>query len=284
MAYENLHEVVGYIKRMQENKTDSVIGVSGLEGIGKSTCSLQLLFRVLANETDEGRKFDLERNIAYTAPEVDPKMRAAPEGTGIVIDEAGRIFYKRDAMTARTREGIKLFQQIRFKRLAVFANIPPFFSLDKEIRENRIWLWIHVYERGKAMYFIKDPNVFSDDPWHTTENQKIIARKYKGPMDGIDALLDGYRRTKNFMGEFSFPKLPQSLELKYQDISFEKKLQKDVSSSDSGQVKRCKEIARSWGLELRDKYNVNQKELSKLGNTSSTWVSRLLAEKGENIT
>jgi len=284
MAYENINLIAGYVKRMQRNKTDSVIGVSGPEGIGKSTCSLQILLRVMNEEKDSDRKFNFERNVAYTAGEVDPKMRAAPTGTGLIIDEAGRLFYKRDAMTARTREGIKLFQQIRFRNLAVFANIPPFFSLDKEIREQRIWLWIHVFSRGKAMYFIKDPNVFSEDPWHTALNQKIIARKYKGPMDGIEALLDGYRETKNFMGEFSFPKLPQDFEERYQHISFDRKLQKDMDGTDTKQVKRWKRVAQAWGKEAiyqshEAGHVLTQTKLAEMGKISSSVVSRLFDEE-----
>lgn len=288
MGYENINLIAKYIKRMQRNKTDSVIAVSGPEGMGKSTCSLQILLRVMKGERDSDRKFNFERNIAYTAPEVDPKMRAAPEGTGMIIDEAGRLFYKRDAMTARTREGIKLFQQIRFKSLAVFANIPPFFSLDKEIREQRVWLWIHVYERGKAMYFIKDPNVFTEDPWHTKENQKIIARKYKGPIDGIDALLDGYRETKNFMGEFSFPKLPFGFEERYQRISFDRKLQKDMDGTDTKQVKRWKYIAHVWGKEAmfyshEAGCKLTQTKLAELGKISTSVVSRLFDEEAKIV-
>ena len=207
--------------------------------------------RILKDEADIDRIFNLNRNIAYTSTEVEPKMKSAPAGTGLIIDEAGRLFYKRDAMTARTREGIKLFQQIRFRNLAVFANIPPFFSLDKEIREQRIWLWIHVYARGSAMAFIKDMNVFSEDPWHTKRNQQIISKYYRGPADGQDALLDGYRETKNFIGEFKFPRMPAEVETQYEKISFERKLIKDVPLETKNKIAmKWKHRARILGNEL----------------------------------
>jgi len=226
--YENLQLIANKIKEVQSLKADSLCGISGPEGVGKTACSYHLLTRVMADETDIDRIFNLHRNIAYTASEVDLKLKTVPIDTGLIIDEMGRIFYKRDGMTTVAKDGIKLFQQIRFRHLACFGNIPVLYDLDKDIRK-RIWLWVHVYERGSAMVFIKDMNVFNADPWHTAENQAIVARHYSGPRDGQDALLSGYRETKNFIGEFKFPPMPPEVELEYEKISFERKLVKDVA-------------------------------------------------------
>lgn len=285
VPYQNINAIADTVKEMQGLKTDSLIGISGPEGVGKTTCSYGILNRVMRGEVDIDRIFNLNRNIAYTSTEVEQKLKNAPMDTGLIIDEAGRIFYKRDAMTARTREGIKLFQQIRFRHLAVFANIPPFFSLDKEIREQRIWLWIHVYSRGSAMAFIKDMNVFSEDPWHTKRNQQIIAKYYRGPSDGQEALLDGYRETKNFIGEFKFPRMPVDVEERYEKISFERKLVADVPVETKNAIAlKWKSRVKILGNELVHcplEYSV--KDIAKMLKLTPSALYMILTDKKEGV-
>lgn len=227
MGFDGMNALVSVIKEKQETDDDSVIGVSGIEGAGKSTLSIQILRRVLGDECDSDRIFNVERNIAYTRDEVDKKLRTLPQMSGLIIDEGGRSLYRRDWMKAGNVALIKLFQQLRFMNQAIFINIPPFFSLDKDIRDKRIWLWLHVTTRGEAMLFLRDKNVFEEDPWHLKQNQKIIKRSYKGPKDGEEALQLGYMKTINYVDSFAFPKLPEDIEDQYTKISHERKLLAD---------------------------------------------------------
>jgi len=281
VAYQKLNGLVKTIKELQQYNTDSVIGITGSEGTGKSTLTLQFLRRLLYDyRADSDMRFNLERNVAYTANEVDKKLRAAPDGTGLNIDEAGRLFYMRDAMTRLTREGIKLFQQIRFRRLAIFLNIPPFFSLDKEIRNKRIWLWIHVVEKGHALYFLRDENVFAPDPWHAKKNMDLIERYYKGPKSGLDALINGYKNTVNFIDEFEFPRLPSDIEERYSAISHERKLAPDEPVSITNREKLWRDRARKAGW-LLQAAGYERKDLQDFWGVSATVLSDMMVRTPE---
>lgn len=227
MVSKNFKDLVNIINKRIANGMDAVIAVSGEEGIGKSTFTLQLALELLKDKSGVDA-FDMERNIAYTAEESLNKIADAPFKSCVVIDEAGRLFFKRDAMSSKTKKGVKLFQQIRFKNLCVLMAIPPFFSLDREIRNNRVWIWVHIYARGKGLVFLKDRNIFIDDPWHQAETQGNIYRKYHTVGDSQAKLIAGYTKSKNFVGVISFDKLAPDFEKRYTDISHVRKLTKDV--------------------------------------------------------
>lgn len=215
-----MHEFIRYFGDRQNNKFDNLIAVSGKRGKGKTTTTIQFLIRLLISGME---KFDLDKNIAYTQKESIKKLIALPEKSGINLDEGIRAFYKRNWNKKDQKELIILMNQIRFKRLTVMVNIPDFFDLDKDLLKH-IELWFLVPVRGKIMVFVQDENAFETDPWHLKENQKIIKKYYKRPSDGLERLMEGYRNTKNYIGEFSVPQLPKDMEEKYETMAKEKKL------------------------------------------------------------
>lgn len=221
MKYQNIRVLADLIKTRQDSDMDAVLAISSDEGLGKSTLSIQLAMLIIQN-------FDLEKNMAYANKEIMAKFKDLEPNKGLIIDEAIRAIYKRDWMKNLNKTLIKLFAQIRFKRLFIILNIPNFLDLDKQIRNHRVFMWIHIYERGKAVIFKRSDSAYDkEDPWDLRSGQKIVRRYYKSSLDDKDELLKGYKKQFTYVGHMTFPDLPDNVKKKYLAISHKRKMEED---------------------------------------------------------
>lgn len=210
-----LNEVLDTFHERQENKYDNIIGLSGSKGMGKSTCGIKMTHKY---QKRQDFKFSLINNIAYTRDQIKTKGNALNRGSGLLLDEGARAFYKRNWNSKEQKKLIVKFWQIRHQRLFMPIGIQDFFTLDKDLQK-MMEFWLHVPKRGLCLVFIKDENPLDDDPWHVKENQSRIKRYYKSPKDGREALIDGMRNMINYMGEFRFKALPDPIQIKFDEIS-----------------------------------------------------------------
>lgn len=212
MKPKKINYFINFIEKRQAEDYDNLVAISGKRGKGKSTLSIQLLLHKLKKD------FNFKHNIAYTQQQSLDKLLLSKKRDSISLDEGIRAFYKRNWNKTDQKELMVLMNEIRFKQLFCLINAPDIFDLDKDLRK-LIEIWILVVKKGYAMIFLHDENAFNSDPWHIVENQKIIKKYYKTVRDGIDKLMEGYRHSINYVGEFKFDKLPPEIEKEYKKQS-----------------------------------------------------------------
>lgn len=201
-------QLAGRINATLASDRDCVIAVSGVEGEGKSTYSMEQAMKI------NGPKFMLKRHFIYSPYEVRDRIRQM-HGEAVTIDEGMEAFYKRNWNTQNNKLLNMIFSMCRKQNLAVLINIPNFWDLDPYYRNHRIKLWIFVVVRGRAVMFAPDPNPFAEDRWHRYENWKIISKKVKSSWESPEAILAALRRSPNYVADITFSDMLPEVKKEY---------------------------------------------------------------------
>jgi len=233
--FVELHRAYGY---------DVPVGVSGPEQSGKSTLAMQCSREKLGigdHDTDKFLKF-MEKNMIFNPADIW-KIRNLPDEAEVPVDEAIRVAWRREFYRPENRWLVKLFRQFGRARRVYYLNIPKFWSLDDEILNDRIKVWVHVVHKevktvdGKpvptkfhAILFKKDYHAYQDDPWMKRQAKKILKDENDKigtipliPHD-IGKVIRRYVRLPSFQGYIQFYPLPPDLWEVYNKFSLEKKL------------------------------------------------------------
>ena len=194
---------------------DSVIAITSMfEGDGKSTLALQLGLAIDPN-------FKLERNVLF-APTVEQMKNlifSLPKYSVINADEAIKILYKLNWADKLSIFLNQLYALCRKENLITILCMPRFRDFNEFFRNHKIKIWIHILERGRAVIFYKDWNMFARDPWWMDENMKkleISKKKFKKVIDyNIDEKINIVAKTHNFVGILEFSDIPPELKTEY---------------------------------------------------------------------
>lgn len=208
--FGSIQELAGAINATLHNDFDFPMAVTGITGSGKSTFLI-----ILGKELGKlnGNEFDFNVNIAFTRTEMENNIKSlAPRYSLVSGDEMINAMYKRDFQNKKQNNLIKLFNMCRYKNLCIGFAIPRFWSLDKEVRQNYIKLWINVEERGIASLYVPDvKDIFTEDVWHRGENSKLLQ---SGKI----------RKSLNYAGTIDFPDLESEDKKSYTEIKESKSL------------------------------------------------------------
>lgn len=126
------------IKFMQAKDWDCIFVIVGMEGSGKSTLSFTLGQYL----------FDMKLTINHIAAGSDDaldKLKALPDGSLLIIDEAELLFSSKDTMTREQKQLTKVFMIIRQKKMVLILVSPSFFDLSKYIAVDRSRFLIRTY-------------------------------------------------------------------------------------------------------------------------------------------
>lgn len=135
-----------YRSRIQTNFLDIFLGITGAEGIGKSTIGIQI-----ASLVDPEFIVD---DVCLTGRQLTHNMRIGKRGKAIVCDESATMgLFSREAMSRTNKEFVKLFTTIRKKGFILIVVVPNFFYFDTYLREQRIISLIHMRRRGYYRFF-----------------------------------------------------------------------------------------------------------------------------------
>lgn len=213
---ENFFALAKYSRKRLRKKWDAVYGVTGEEGVGKSTLAIHL-----GGEVD--RKFQLDRNIVFS-PDKDQVRDAIvqlPKYSCVDVDEAIKILYK-----LNWHSEIQIFLNVvyglcrRESKLSLLL-MPRFLDFNEYFRRHRIKLWVYVVDRGHAVIFFKSWVPVGDDPWLLKYNSTIVdtqTKRYKTLAVSLEKRLKILRKFKNYLMEIKFPPLDKEIETEYEKL------------------------------------------------------------------
>lgn len=215
MQLETTIEKLGQNIRSRVKKDwDCVVGLTGYEGSGKSSFSIQL-----AKQTD--KSFVLSKQMIWSANEEQVKklIRDLPKYSVIIGDEAIKLLHKQNWQSKLQKFLNMLFTVARDENKVVFLLMPRFIDFNEYFRNHRIFLWIHIVERGVGVLFKKEWSPFASEPWNVAYNDKLISSipTRKTQMD-LNQKIKILSRCKGFLGWFRFPDLDKETKKEYKHL------------------------------------------------------------------
>ena len=166
----------GY-KKVTEGDQDRVYVVTGREGLGKSTLTMQLAYVVDQNIS--------LNNIVFTANQLEKRIKESKQFTAIIFDEGFSGLSSKGAISRENKRLVRLLMMMRQRNLFLFIVLPSFFLLEK---------YVGIF-RSTALF-----NVLA-----SRKNFKL--RYYK--VYNYHKKKELYIKGKNLM-DYSRPKLPKS--------------------------------------------------------------------------
>jgi len=155
------------MKRVRDD-WDSVIGISGDEGVGKSELAIQF-----GRACDPN--FGIEEKHILFQPKVDQMKQAVsglPKYSVIDADEAIRILWKHrrfERLQLYLRELYTVARQ--YNQISLLC-MPRFSGFVEDFRWHRIKIWIQCINRGRAAVLFRGDNFVVDDPWFLDDAAK----------------------------------------------------------------------------------------------------------------
>lgn len=202
-------ELVQIIRQRVDEDKDLFIVFSGEEGEGKSTVAIEL------TSAFNGKDFVMEKHVLHSQEGIEDLISTEYK-KAILIDEGMDALYKRDWMSSERKRFNRFCSMCRKQNMVVSVCIPSFWDIDPYFRNHRIKLLVHVIERGIAVIYKKDRNLWvGPDVWHMKENFDVTTRSLKRETDSASALIKAYSKTKGFVGILYFDKLPANVEAHY---------------------------------------------------------------------
>lgn len=208
--FTNIGELAGEINRTLHDDWDFPICVSGITGSGKSNFTVQLGKEIAKLNNIN---FDFETNICFTRKAMEENIKKlAPQYSLVSGDEMINAMFKRDFQNKKQNNLIKLFQMCRYRNLSIAFVIPRFWSLDREVRQSYIKMWISIVRRGRARIYVPDlEDDFTEDVWHRHENSKFIQ-------------MNKINKSINYAGEVEFNDFNPEDKAKYVEVKSRKSL------------------------------------------------------------
>ncbi len=225
-SYVGFRRFIDYLKGMQDNDYDVLIGVSSFKGFGKSTFSMQVCRYYIAKYMKE-IKYNVRDFNAFDNYEVHDKINKLPEFSPFNCDEAVRFAMAEDFMRTESKEMKKAFTQIRTKHHIITFNIPDIWWIDKKYREGMMTIWIHIVAKGYAVMFLPDLRPGVNDRWHRKDLLEIL--KPFSFFTPIEKIMPSFRKMPTYHDEFAFPKIPTDIYEHYLKIREEAVYNRDPS-------------------------------------------------------
>jgi len=211
---ENFWILAKLTRRRVRKKWDAVYGITGEEGVGKSTFGIQF-----GKATDN--KFAFERNIIFNPDKEKIKklILGLPKYSVVDVDEAIKILYKMQWYTEIQHMLNMIYALCRRENKISLLLMPRFKDFNEFFRNHRIKLWIHIVDRGVAVVFAKHWSPFIQDPWLMKENDRLVRESSKQKIAvPLSEKLKILRRSPNYVMEIAFPPLTKEEEDLFEEL------------------------------------------------------------------
>jgi len=201
------------IRKRQRDDWDCVIAITGIEGVGKTTEAWDLSRKV-------DRKFNLAKNFIFSpkTQEAIKQIKALYQYGAVVMDEGIKMAYKLDWQSKAQRLLNKVYTLNRNENKVTIICIPNFLDLSKFFRDHRVYIWIHVYSRGKAVAFIRADNPYSSDIWQLDKNNRNFIKAGRKVLLDADKRLEVFQKGTNFLMRLEFPDMPPKVKALYKEL------------------------------------------------------------------
>lgn len=202
---------------------DSVIIVDsgGVKGTGKSVFSMSLA-KALCKLINYSFSLDL---IIFNPDEarIVELVKTLPDGAPIIIDEASKVFYKRDFQKDYQKNLIKFINVCRKFRKIIILNNPDFWDLDKDLRNLADFRAV-IVKRGLVQIRGKSPNPDLKDKWLRDASIEKIEESTKGNITNLDGVCAALRRLPNHLYDITIPDMDKDEYSRYENLAKKEEL------------------------------------------------------------
>lgn len=199
---------------------DFAWAIVGPEGSGKTQLALQA-----AKLMDS--KFTCERNVLAfpSISAIMEKTKQLPKYSPIVLDEAIKTFYNRNAMSSGNKRLMQFFRMCRKLNFIWILCLPRFTELEKGIRESRVGVVSmipSVRDTGTAVCFDREECGFADSGWFWKESYDMIRYTATKQYQRLGRLSQNhrlalYKSTPNYFMTLHYP-FDKKLKREYDDF------------------------------------------------------------------
>lgn len=205
------------IKKELRDEGHVIIGITGFPNTGKSN-----LCSILGMLIDEDYEFEL--NICYipTAREIEFKYMNFKPYSFFHIDEASRAMHKHKWYERVQQKINELYDVEREGHFLCTALIMPRFqNFTENFRNFMIKYWINCPVKGLAVFYKRDEDKDTKDPWHIEESYKKKRIRFKNKRVFERALPDQIRAeqiTDCYWFYCKVPAIPKDIWSIYQEF------------------------------------------------------------------
>ena len=272
---KGLKDISDYMLTRVNNDFDCVVAVTGDEGVGKSSLAMWL-----AMLTD--KKFSVKDSVVFSPKTQDAisQVKKLHRYGSIVMDEGIKMAYKLNWQNKVQQLLNMVYTLNRAENKMTIICIPQFTDLNTFFRKHRVYFWIHVYARGRAVVFKKIPNPYGQDPWMLDKNHKKILLAFLKKGHNYDAydVLQMLRSNPTFFHEFSFPDMPEEFKEEYNRLKEEYRYDgMELSQERSAVIEDRNKLI----IKLREFINV--KEIASLVSVGERTIFHVLKNENENV-
>jgi len=265
----------------EEGRRDFNCAITGEPGDGKSVFTVQL-----GEATDQN--YSLTKNVLYYPKPGDiiPRYDSLKSQQFLHIDETSRAIHKHKWWDPILQKLSEHYDTERWQRKATGFCIPRFWNLTENFRNDRIYMWIHIIERGVAVLNIKDVNKFQFDPWRLKENLRILNKQKNRRIrnENRKDKMDMELKNPNFYGFIYFDDLSPEKKEEYERLKIESRFlaKKEIDiEEETPATKRWKNTREQLKQVLNytnKKCGIPQKELAKIVGLSTSAVCEMIRD------
>lgn len=221
----------GFKDKVRDN-WDVVIVITGYNGVGKSS-----LAWALSNLIDDA--FNMKKQTLWSegSEEAIELIQELDNYKVIWYDEAVHQFSNDEWFSKDSKQFGKEYTVNRSENKVHILCIPDFEKLTKYMRDYRVRYHFHVYDRGKALFRMKDTtNPVKRSSWNDEYLKKYLEKRFysKGKTPSTKDIVASWKRMSNAHKRIVyFPKMPSGLENKYNALKDQRKRRSLVQAEES---------------------------------------------------
>lgn len=280
----NVKDLVKRFQKRVRDDYDAVIAVTGEEGSGKSVLANNLIEEYLKTycNTREELLEEFKKYIIFSPNKetVKETIEKAPRYSILNADEAMKILYKQNWASYVQRWLNMLYAVARQENKISVLCIPRFVDLNEYFRNHRVKYWIHVLDRGTAVFSIRDWSPYNDDPWLIKENNKKLKKMgYRKKFFEFtkEDKINFFKKLPTYVGVIQFNDMDSDLKKVYKQYKKQYKysdMEEQMKNTDGGKMTQWYiDKMRNLAYNLRHKAGWRVKEIENFIGVGHTTIS-----------